>query len=102
MPLSGTLTSMSTRLRPAGPTTKSAMGGREADAATAITCRSGRDEASGDGRRGATGGAGGRALEVPRVAGNAVEFGGGVGDEAELRGCGLAHEDSAGRAETGN
>jgi len=31
-----------------------------------------------------------------------VEFGGGVGDEAELRGGGLADEDSAGRAETGD
>src|SRR5439155_19595554 len=65
-------------------TNKSAIGGRDADAATAITCRSGRDEASGDGRRGATGRAGRSALEVPGVAGHAVELGGGVGDKSEL------------------
>src|SRR5439155_4475963 len=81
---------------------KTAIRGRDADAATAVAGGGGRYEATSDRRRGASGRAGWSAVEVPGVAGNAVELRGSVGDEAELGGSGLADEDGACSAEPGD
>ena len=75
---------------------------RDADAAAAVPGRGGGDESACYRCCRAAGGAGGRALEVPRVAGHAVQLRGGVSDEAELGGGGLADEDGACSAEAGD